>query len=87
MNILLLFSCILIILEKPWMLYGIIIALSSGYAVALIGGIIYGFIKCIQYTHDKVLQFRNKRREEAEPRPMQLRQMQQNLQYQQEQQV
>ena len=62
------------------MLYGIIIALSIGYAVALIGGMVYGCMKCIQFTHVKILQFRNKRREQAEPKPMELRQMQQNVQ-------
>ena len=60
------------------MLYGIIIALSIGYTVALIGGMVYGCMKYIQFTHVKILQFRNKRREQAEPKPMELRQMQQN---------
>ena len=68
------------ILDTPWMLYGIIITLSVGYVIALVGGIVYGCVKCIQFTNVKILQFRNKRREQTAPTPIELRQMQQNVQ-------
>ena len=65
--------------EKPWLLYGIIIGLSSGYALVMIGGIIYGLIKLGRWIRTKVSTFYEKRREQAEPTVLHLRQLQENL--------
>ena len=69
-------------LDTPWVLWGIIIALSTGYAIALVVGLVYGCVKCSRFIQLKIIQFRNQRREESEPHPIQLRQLQQNLQQQ-----
>ena len=65
--------------EKPWLLYGIIIGLSSGYALVMIGGIIYGLIKLGRWIRTKVTTFFDKRREQAEPTALHLRQMHDNV--------
>ena len=67
-------------LDTPWVLWGIIIALSSGYAISLVVALVYGCVKCSKFIQDKIIQFRNQRKEDSEPHHMQLRQLQQNLQ-------
>ena len=71
--------CFFVLLETPWLLYGIIIGLSSGYALLMIGGIIYGLIKLGRWIRTKVSTFFNKRREQAEPTALHLRQLQDNV--------
>ena len=65
--------------EKPWLLYVIIIGLSSGYALVMIGGIIYGLIKLGRWIRTKVATFFDKGREQAEPTAIHLRKMQDNV--------
>ena len=71
--------CFFVLLETPWLLYGIIIGLSSGYALLMIGGIIYGLIKLGRWIRTKVSTFFNKRREQSEPTALHLRQLQDNV--------
>ena len=71
--------CFFVLLETPWLLYGIIIGLSSGYALLMIGGIIYGLIKLGRWIRTKVSTFFDKRREQAEPTALHLRQLQDNV--------
>ena len=71
--------CFFVLLETLWLLYGIIIGLSSGYALLMIGGIIYGLIKLGRWIRTKVSTFFNKRREQAEPTALHLRQLQDNV--------
>ena len=71
--------CFFVLLETPWLLYGIIIGLSSGYALLMIGGIIYGLIKLGRWIRTKVSTFLDKRREQAEPTALHLRQLQDNV--------
>ena len=71
--------CFFVLLETPWLLYGIIIGLSSGYALLMIGGIIYGLIKLGRWIKTKVSTFFDKRREQAEPTALHLRQLQDNV--------
>ena len=71
--------CFFALLETPWLLYGIIIRLSSGYALLMIGGIIYGLIKLGRWIRTKVSTLFNKRREQAEPTALHLRQLQDNV--------
>ena len=71
--------CFFVLLETPWLLYGIIIGLSSGYALLMIGGIIYGLIKLGRWIRTKVSTFFNKRREQAGPSALHLRQLQDNV--------
>ena len=73
------FCFFFVLLETPWLLYGIIIGLSSGYALLMIGGIIYGLIKLGRWIRTKVSTFFNKRREQAEPTALHLRQLQDNV--------
>ena len=67
-------------LERPWVLFGVIIGLSSGYAIALIVGLVFGCIKCLKFTELKISQWRENKRENTEPDPMHLRVMQQRVQ-------
>ena len=71
--------CFFVLLETPWLLYGIIIGLSSGYALLMIGGIIYGLIKLGRWIRTKVSTFFDKRKEQAEPTALHLRQLQDNV--------
>ena len=71
--------CFFVLLETPWLLYGIIIGLSSGYALLMIGGIIYGLIKLGRWIRTKVSTFFNERREQSEPTALHLRQLQDNV--------
>ena len=48
-------------LERPWVLFGVIIGLSSGYVIALTAGMVYGCIKCFKFTHLKISQLREQR--------------------------
>ena len=73
------FVLFFVLLETPWLLYGIIIGLSSGYALLMIGGIIYGLIKLGRWIRTEVSTFFNKRREQAEPTALHLRQLQDNV--------
>ena len=57
-----------------------IIGLSSGYAIALIVGLVFGCIKCLKFTELKISQWRENKRENTEPDPMHLRVMQQRVQ-------
>ena len=77
-------------LERPWVLFGVIIGLSRRYAIALIVGLVFGCIKCLKFTELKISQWRENKRENTEQDPMHLRvmqqrfqQLQQNLQQQQ----
>ena len=66
--------------DTPWLLYGIIIALASGYALLMMGCIIWGFVKLVRYIRHRVSNFmEQKRQEEPGPSPHQLRQMLENL--------
>ena len=40
-------------LDTPWVLWGIIIALSSGYAISLVVALVYGCVKCSKFIQDK----------------------------------
>ena len=66
-------------LERPWVLFGVIIGLSSGYVIALTAGMVYGCIKCFKFTHLKISQLREQRGN-TEPDPMHLRVMQERVQ-------
>ena len=46
-------------LDTPWVLWGIIIALSSGYAISLVVALVYGCVKCSKFIQDKIIRFRN----------------------------
>ena len=72
--------CLYTFLDTPWVLWGIIIALSSGYAIALIVGLVYGCVKCIKLIQLKIIQFREQQRENSEPNPVDLRVMQERVQ-------
>ena len=67
-------------LDRPWVLFGVIIGLSSGYAIAFIVGLVFGCIKCLKFTELKISQWRENKRENTEPDPMHLRVMQQRVQ-------
>ena len=69
-----------IFLDKPWILYGIIILLSFGYILLLFGGIIYGCVKCIKFTKLKWRQFRQQKEMEKELGPIQLRLLNSSIQ-------
>ena len=69
------------LLETPWLLYRIIIGLSSGYALLMIGCIIYGLIKLGRWIRIKVSTFFDKKREQAEPTVLHLRQLQDNVRH------
>ena len=59
-------------LERPLVLFGVIIGLSSGYAIALIVGMVNGCIKCLKFTELKISQLRQQYREDTGPDPMHL---------------
>ena len=67
-------------LDTPWVLLGIILALSSVYAIALVVGLVYGCVKCIKLIQLKIIQFKNQQRENSEPNPVDLRIMQERVQ-------
>ena len=69
------FIYLFIFLEKPWLLYGIIIGLSLGYVVLIIGVTLYGFIKLGRWMS----RFFERKRQQTEPTAIQLRELQQNL--------
>ena len=77
------FKCVItsffIFLETPWLLYGIIIGLSVGYVMLIVGGILYGFIKLGRWIRTRVLTGLERRRQHSEPTIIQLRQLQENL--------
>jgi len=63
------------------MLYGIIITLSSGYILLLLGGIVYGCVKCVRLTKFKLRQSRLEREIRKIPEPIQLQLMDQVSNY------
>ena len=77
MDILNMYICNLffILLERPWLLYGIIIGLSLGYVILIIGASLYGFIKLGRWMST----FFERERQQAEPNAIQLGEIQQNL--------
>ena len=59
------------ILERDWMLKGVI-ALASGYIIAIICCVVCMCIKCIKFLKFRYRQFRNQREIERMPEPIQL---------------
>ena len=65
--------------DKPWMLHGII-ALGSGYIIAIICAVCFICTRCIQFLKFRHRQFRNQREIERNPEPIQLRLLPQSVQ-------
>ena len=64
-------TVLLYFLETDWMLKGVI-ALGSGYIIAIICCVVCMYIKCTKFLKFRYRQFRNQREIERMPEPIQL---------------
>ena len=64
-------TILLYFLEKSWMLKAVI-ALGTGYIIAIICCFVCVSVKCVKYLKFRYRQFRNQREVERMPEPIQL---------------